>query len=517
MNSASNLALASQMVNSSYIQQGEQALRTRSKLLTALLSSRALPEEGWDEAQVELVLHEVALMDSNNFAGAVGVGEREARVYSGIVARRWFRFGHGVGRSGDIAALQPKAAGSSLLARLCRFLVLDALKIAGLRGIKDCLVLPIATGMSMTLCLLALRAKHPQKTHVLWTRMDQKSCFKAILTAGLTPVVVPNKLEGDAVSTDLQALGSALEEVGRDKVLCVVTTSSCFAPRLPDAVDHISKLCKGWDVAHVINNAYGLQCASTVKLISRAIAVGRVDAVVQSTDKNFLVPVGGAIVCGPDKEFISAVGKSYPGRASAAPMLDLFVTLVSMGESKKGYSGLLKQREDLSQTLQSRLSECVVQNGGRLLQTPDNPVSYAISLDGVVPDEGEQGIGMAAVTPSPSVSFLGSMLFIRGVSGTRVVVKGAPKEISGYVFQSYGSSIDGYPHSYLTAACALGLDREGIDKFIQRLDQCIKKVKGRRPTENTKAEAEAKGIAAAGTHTKAEKDAGALRIEGAHV
>ena len=37
------------------------------------------------------------------------------------------------------------------------------------------------------------------------------------------------------------------------------------------------------------------------------MTVGRVDAVVQSTDKNFLVPVGGAVVCGPDAAFIEQV------------------------------------------------------------------------------------------------------------------------------------------------------------------------------------------------------------------
>lgn len=38
--------------------------------------------------------------------------------------------------------------------------------------------------------------------------------------------------------------------------------------------------------------------------LDRAMAVGRVDAIVQSTDKNFMVPVGGAVVCGPDPSFI---------------------------------------------------------------------------------------------------------------------------------------------------------------------------------------------------------------------
>lgn len=47
-------------------------------------------------------------MDSNNFMGAAGVGEREARVACPLVARRHYRLAHGIGRSGDIAAPQPK-------------------------------------------------------------------------------------------------------------------------------------------------------------------------------------------------------------------------------------------------------------------------------------------------------------------------------------------------------------------------------------------------------------------------
>lgn len=48
------------------------------------------------------------MMDSNNFLDNVGVGEREARVACPIVFRRHHNMAHGVGRSGDIAAVQPK-------------------------------------------------------------------------------------------------------------------------------------------------------------------------------------------------------------------------------------------------------------------------------------------------------------------------------------------------------------------------------------------------------------------------
>ena len=59
----------------------------------------------------------------------------------------------------------------------------------------------------------------------------------------------------------------------------------------------------------MVNNAYGLQCSPTMKRLSRAMRVGKVDVVVQSTDKNFLVPVGGAVVAGADKAVIEAIGQ----------------------------------------------------------------------------------------------------------------------------------------------------------------------------------------------------------------
>lgn len=53
-------------------------------------------------------VQDVASMDSNNFLDNIGVGEREARVACGLVAKRHYRLAHGMGRSGDVAAEQPK-------------------------------------------------------------------------------------------------------------------------------------------------------------------------------------------------------------------------------------------------------------------------------------------------------------------------------------------------------------------------------------------------------------------------
>ena len=144
-------ALAEGLVSKAYINQGSQATARRSKLVTSLLSERRLPKDGWDDHSIESFLSEAAMMDSNNFLDNVGVGEREARVYSPLVARRHWNLAHGIGRSGDVAAEQPKAAGSSLLNKLTNLLVADAMRIAGLEDMGPALVLPLATGMTLTL------------------------------------------------------------------------------------------------------------------------------------------------------------------------------------------------------------------------------------------------------------------------------------------------------------------------------------------------------------------------------
>jgi len=50
-----------------------------------------LPEEGWSDQAIEMLLSELALMDSNNFPDNCGVGEREARIASALVDRRHYQ------------------------------------------------------------------------------------------------------------------------------------------------------------------------------------------------------------------------------------------------------------------------------------------------------------------------------------------------------------------------------------------------------------------------------------------
>ena len=57
----------------------------------------------------------------------------------------------------------------------------------------------------------------------------------------------------------MDALAAEITRLGPDNILCVCSTTSCFAPRGVDRVEEIAQLCKEQGIGHVINNAYGLQ------------------------------------------------------------------------------------------------------------------------------------------------------------------------------------------------------------------------------------------------------------------
>uniref|UniRef100_A0A8C8F3I5 O-phosphoseryl-tRNA(Sec) selenium transferase n=1 Tax=Oncorhynchus tshawytscha TaxID=74940 RepID=A0A8C8F3I5_ONCTS len=456
-----NFSISEKIVSPSYIRQGSQARRSHEQLIRLLLEQGKCPEEGWSESTIELFLNELAVMDSNNFLGNCGVGEREGRVASSLVARRHYRLIHGIGRSGDIAAIQPKATGSSLLNKLTNSVVLDILKLSGV--VTSCFVVPMATGMSLTLCFLTLRHKRPKGRYIIWPRIDQKSCFKAMITAGFEPVVVENILEGDELRTDMEAVERKVQELGAENILCIHSTTSCFAPRVPDRLEELATMSAKYDIPHVVNNAYGVQSSKCMHLIQQGARVGRIDAFVQSLDKNFMVPVGGAIIAGFNESFIQEISRMYPGRASASPSLDVLITLLTLGAS--GYRKLLAEQKEMYTYLAQELKRLAAAHGERLLHTPHNPISLAMSLDGLQTQSGK------------SVTQLGSMLFTRQVSGARVVALGNKQMVSGHMFSGFMSHSEAYPHPYLNAASAVGITRDDVTLCIKRLDKCLKSLR----------------------------------------
>merc|ERR1712226_1445936 len=178
------------------VQQGREARRVLEKNVRLLLEQGKIPSNGWNDLSIKHLLQEISLMDSNNFPDNCGVGEREARIACPLVAQRHFHLGHGIGRSGDIAEIQPKAAGSSLLAKLANSFALDVIKMQGVKSANSCLLVPVATGMALVLTMITLKESRPYAKYVIWPRIDQKSCFKSILTAGLEPIIVENTIVG---------------------------------------------------------------------------------------------------------------------------------------------------------------------------------------------------------------------------------------------------------------------------------------------------------------------------------
>lgn len=423
-----------------------------------IIEQKIPPKVGLNDHLIKILLSRFALLDSNNFYGNVGAGEREGRVFSNLVSESRFNLAHGIGRSGDVSAVQPKAIGSSLINKLTTSFVLNLIKKRlNISSAAAALILPLATGMGMILCFLCMRIKEPLKKYVVWCRIDQKTCLKAIVSAGLTPVIVEPIVDGDVVRIDAASVQSAISKIGLENVLCVVTTTSCFAPRAPDDVIAISNLCKTQNIFHLINNAYGLQCSKICHSIAVAANLGRVDFVVQSTDKNFMVPVGGSIVFSPDRILIKDLSETYAGRASSAPIVDLFITFLSLGA--EGYVNLRKRRQELVDIFKTQVSEIIVNFGERMLQTKSNSISFAIT------------IGTGRNLSQKQLTEFGSMLFKRGVSGARVVPRNFGKEVGGIKFDSYGSSCSDYHSDYFTLACAIGITKEDIQVLCKRLQK----------------------------------------------
>lgn len=129
----------------------------------------------------------------------------------------------------------------------------------------------MATGMSLVISMLTLKHQRFNSKYVIWSRIDQKSCFKSILTAGCIPIVINCiKDETGELQTNLSEIEKQINALGSNNILCIMTTTSCFAPRACDSVEDVAKLAKNYDIPHVINNAYGLQSTYCMHRIQTA-------------------------------------------------------------------------------------------------------------------------------------------------------------------------------------------------------------------------------------------------------
>ncbi|CAF0766042.1 unnamed protein product [Brachionus calyciflorus] len=454
-----NYQLMTHFVPKSYVDQAQQVHNSNKNKIRNLLEKRKIPDKGWSSELIELLLSEFSSMDSNNFDDSCGLGEREGRIFSNLVLTRNYNFSHGIGRSGDLAEVQPKAIGSSVLNKLTNELLLDLLKISGLTNVSSCIVCPMATGMSLAFCMMSIRQDKHNAKYVIMPRIDQKSCIKSIACAGYEAIIIEPLKVGDELVTNLDEIEKKISELGSESIACILSTTSCFAPRGPDKVEEIASLCLRNNIFHLINNAYGLQSTKLTHIINQAMRTGRVDVVVQSTDKNLMVPVGGAILAVCEKKILKKITEFYPGRASFSQSLDVLITMLSMGSDQ--YRSLLKERKECFAYLKSEIQKLAEKYNEKVLETPNNPISIAFTLS-------EFGSDPKKLTE------IGSMLFTRLVSGVRVVVPGDNKIVvaNGPLYKNFGSHSNSTDKAYFTAAAAIGIKQSDIDLFLKRLIDC---------------------------------------------
>lgn len=141
--------------------------------------------------------------------------------------------------------------------------------------------------------------------------------------------------------------------------------------------------------------------------VKKAARNGRVDLVVQSTDKNLMVPVGGAIVAAFHDAPIKRVSQMYPGRASSSQPLDVIITLLSMGSET--LKKLLTERKECFAYLKDKVSEMASKYNERVIHVPSNHISLGMSLKTFESSNHDE----------KELTKIGAMLFTRNVSGVR--------------------------------------------------------------------------------------------------
>jgi len=450
------------------LQRGMVGLQSFIKPIEIVLTQRKIPDFGWSDSQIRFFLDFLANLDSSNDPDVIRIGEREARISTPLLYELTAGFMHGVGRSGNLKGAQPKAVGGSLLNSLSDTFALYILKKCGLKSIKGAIVVPMSTGMTIMLVIRGIMRQFTdlkKKTDIIFPRMDHTSPLKAIELAGLECTTIEsiygeellhhsqilkqntsgtdfmdfiNTHGVDGVYVPIQDIKDAIT----DSTFGILSTTSFFPPRAPDQITEIAKLAKEYNIAHIVNNGYGVQSPTFMNMIQTAMMEGRVDAIIQSTDKNFLTPIGGAIMASPNPDIIKKTAESYAGRANAAPIVHFVVSMLSMGI--KGYSAeLVKQKENRS-LLEIELKK-LAENIKEQVLNVKNPVACIMTLKHLTEHQ---------------ISSLGGYLYNLRVTGPRVV---NPK------VGHFGASIQNYPYPYIVMNAAIGARKKDIQVAVAKL------------------------------------------------
>ncbi|ACV24060.1 O-phosphoseryl-tRNA(Sec) selenium transferase [Methanocaldococcus fervens] len=418
---------------------GRLTLKENLKIIENILEQRKAPENGIDEEHIKFLLRVLSFMDTDKDPNVVQIGEREARVYTKLQREGVFDFCHGVGRSGNLIDPQPKAPGASVMYKLTNKLLESFLKALGLK--VKAIATPVATGMSLALCLSASRKKYGSNV-VIYPYAAHKSPIKATSFVSMRMRLVETVLDGDVVKVDVSDIEDAIRrEIKDNNNPVVLSTLTFFPPRKSDDVEEIAKICEDYDVPHIINGAYAIQNFYYIEKLKRALKY-RVDAVVSSSDKNLFTPIGGGIVYTKDESFLREISLTYPGRASANPIVNILISLLAIGT--KNYLNLMKEQKECKKLLDELLEDLAKKKGERVLNV-ENPISSCIT------------------TKKDPLDVAGKLYNLR-VTGPRGVRKN----------DKFGTSyLKKYPYDYIVVNSAIGVKKEDIYKVVEKLDEVL--------------------------------------------
>ena len=418
---------------------GMLVLKDNLKEIEEILNHRAIPKNGLDDEKIKLFLKLLSLMDTDKDPKSIRIGEREGRLSSKIQEELVSGFCHGVGRSGNLTDPQPKAPGASVMYGLTNSILKSFLKNLGLNVYS--IATPVATGMSIALCLSAARKKYNSNV-VVYPYAAHKSPIKAVSFAGLRMRLVETKLYEDAVKVDVGDIEDAIKkEIKSNNNPCVLSTLTFFPPREGDDIEEIAKICDEYNIPHIINGAYAIQNKFYINKLNKAFKY-RVDAVVSSSDKNLLTPIGGGIIYSKDREFLNEISLCYPGRACATPIVNILVSMLSLGLNK--YLELMKQQRESRKLLGNLSMELAEKTNNKVLNIK-NPISLCITVD------------------SDPVEIAGKLynLRITGPRGVRTSDK-------------FGNCYLGnYPYSYIVMNAAIGVKNEDIIVAVEKLENIL--------------------------------------------
>jgi O-phospho-L-seryl-tRNASec:L-selenocysteinyl-tRNA synthase len=186
-----------------------------------------------------------------------------------------------------------------------------------------------------------------------------------------------------------------------------------------------------------------------MKIIRSGIDAGRVDVIIQSTDKNVLTPVGGAILASPNKAILRKISKAYAGRASGTPIVNFLISMLSLGI--EGYQKLIDEQVQNHQLLKDLIGTFAEKKNEKILDV-FNPVAVAMTLNNLHEDK---------------LFDLGGALYNLRVTGPRVH---NPSQ------NLFGTCCSEYKTPYIVMNAAIGATKDDILSAVERLEKAYSQV-----------------------------------------